>query len=95
MAVSVLKNIFLEYGGPPAPQQRGHQNGLGVGGKAGIWRRPNGAHRFGPLAAGAGDACLHAPDVTARLPQHGGHGGQMLFFRTPEKDLSSGGGHRG
>ena len=92
MAVAAAEQVFLEYRRPPAPQQRRHQNGLRVGGKAGIGGRADGPGRRQSSGTAAHDPGAAAGHVAPRLPEHRRHSGEVLLPCVPEKDLAPGGG---
>ena len=94
VTVTAGKQVFLKHRSAPASQQGRHQNGLGVGGEAGIGSRPHRAHRRQTVPADTGHAPLLGADGTARFPQHRGNGGQMRLPRSLEEDLASGGSRR-
>ena len=92
VAVAVLKDVLLKDGGASGPQQRRHQDGLGIRGKARVRRRPDGWD--GPERPLRPEAQAVRPALhgAARLGEGVRHRGQLLRPDVPERHIAPGGG---
>ena len=84
MVIAALENVFHEYGGAAAAQQRRHQHCLGVGGEARIRCGANGTDGPQMPVGGQSDAVVPADQTAAGLAQHAGDGGQVAVVDVPE-----------
>ena len=94
MAVAAAEQVLLKHRRPPAPQQRRHQNGLRVGGEAGIGRCSDRAGRAQTSAAPAGNPGAVHGNPAARLSECRRHGGQVFLPRPPQENVAPGGRRR-
>ena len=77
MAVPAVEHILHDHGGPCPPGQGRHQDGLGVGGKAGIGRSAHGSDAPHPARGGDGQPLPVGVEAAARLLQAAADGRQI------------------
>ena len=94
MAIAALEHVLHEHGGALAAQQRRHQQGLRVGGEAGIG---GGAYRRNGTQVSVTFQCdgvAFTLQAAARLMQRRGNGGKVSVVDALQRDFPAGGRRR-